>query len=321
MIFKTVGDGIAVSSLALGTDTFGTDTSLADSFTLMDQYLDFGGNTIDTARVYGCHYGGGDGISEQTIGKWLSERKCRDKVILSTKCAHPPLDSMTTGRLSKQEIESDVDASLRALGTDYIDILWLHRDDADRSVEEIVDTLDELVKKGKIRCYGGSNWRAERFAPANAYAQRSGKAGFAASQIKWAAAASAPGYDDDPTLVEMDAAEYDYYASAKMPVFAFASQAKGFFQKYHKGGADALSPKASRRYLCDENLAMYEKLVQLSKEYNIPLSAAVVSILTSNTDFDTVAIVGCKTPQQLQDTLSGADVVLPYPELKQMLGY
>ena len=321
MIFKTVGDNIKVSSLALGADTFGTDTSEADSFLLMDQYFELGGNTIDTARVYGSHYGGGDGVSELTIGKWLSERKRRDKVIISTKCAHPPLDSMTTGRLSKQEIESDIDGSLRALGTDYIDILWLHRDDVSRSVEEIVDTLDEMVKKGKIRCYGGSNWKAQRFAPANEYAKRAGKPGFAASQIKWAAAVSAPGYDDDPTLVEMDKAEYRYYSEAKMPVFAFASQAKGFFQKYHKGGADALSAKASQRYLCDENLAMYEKLVQLSKAHEIPLSAAVVSVLTSNTDFDTVAIVGCKTPEQLKDTMSGADVVLPYSEMKTLLGY
>ncbi len=318
MIFKTIHD-IKVSSIVLGTDTFGTDTSEAESFALLDNFLELGGTTVDTARVYGCHYGGGDGISELTVGKWLASRKCRDRVVISTKCAHPPLDSMTTGRLSREEIESDIDASLRALGVDYIDILWLHRDDTSRSVEEIVDTLNLMVQKGKIRCFGGSNWKAERFAPANAYAQRMDKDGFAASQLKWSAAKSAPGFCDDPTLVEMDKTEYEYYAKAKMPVFAFASQAKGFFQKYARGGEDALSPKAKKRYLCPENLAMYEKLNALSREYGISLSAAVVSVLTSNTDFDTAAIVGCKTLEQLRDTMTGSDVVLPYDEIKQLL--
>lgn len=320
MIYKTIHD-IKVSSIVLGTDTFGSDTSEAESFALLDKYFELGGNTVDTARVYGCHYGSGDGISEQTVGKWLASRKCRDKVVISTKCAHPPLDAMTTGRLSRQEIESDIDASLRALGVDCIDILWLHRDDTSRSVEDIIDTLDAMVQKGKIRCFGGSNWSAERFAPANAYAKSVGKPGFAASQLKWAAAVSAPGFCDDPTLAEMDHAEYKYYTEAKMPVFAFASQAKGFFQKYANGGEDALSPKAKKRYLCKENLAMYDKLTALSREYGISLSAAVVSVLTSNTDFDTAAIVGCKTLDQLKDTMTGADAVLPYAEVKQLLGY
>ena len=150
MIFKTIHD-IKVSSIVLGTDTFGTDTSEAESFALLDNFLELGGTTVDTARVYGCHYGGGDGISELTVGKWLASRKCRDRVVISTKCAHPPLDSMTTGRLSREEIESDIDASLRALGVDYIDILWLHRDDTSRSVEEIVDTLNLKLEGGALR--------------------------------------------------------------------------------------------------------------------------------------------------------------------------
>lgn len=317
MIFKQVGD-IKVSSVVLGTDAFGTSISEKDSFDLMDTYFELGGNTIDTARVYGCHHGGSCGASEQTIGRWMASRKCRSKIIISTKCAHPRIDTMNTGRLSEREIESDIDESLLALGTDYIDILWLHRDDMNRVADEIVNSLEKMVSKGKIRCYGASNWRAERFDAANSYAESIGKRGFCASQIKWSMAKSSPSFIDDPTLVEMNAAQYSYYKTAKMPVFAYASQAKGFFQKYAKGGAEALSAKSRERYLCTENTAMYEKLAALSAKAGVPLSAAVISALTSNTDFDTAAIVGCRTPEQLKDTMSGADTVLSYDEIKKI---
>ena len=119
----------------------------------------------------------------------------------------------------------------------------------------------------------------------------------------------------------MDQEEYRYYTASSMPVFAFASQAKGFFQKYAADGEGALSPKAKDRYLCAQNIAMYEKLSTLSKEFGISLSTAVLAVLTSNTDFDTVAIVGCKSIEQLKDSMAGADTRLPYREIKQLLGY
>jgi aryl-alcohol dehydrogenase-like predicted oxidoreductase len=150
MNFKYV-NGIKVSSIVLGSDSFGTIIDEQTAFSLMDKFCSFGGNTIDTARIYGAHFGGDAGDSEAVIGKWLSKRGKREDVVISTKCAHPNLATMDISRLSKKEIEDDVDKSLVTLKTDYIDILWLHRDDINVSVDEIIDTLDGLVKKGKIR--------------------------------------------------------------------------------------------------------------------------------------------------------------------------
>lgn len=309
MIYKNIA-GMKVSALVFGADSMGSGTDEKTAFALFDRATELGCNAIDTARIYGAYDGGEIGDSEKTIGKWLKERGGRDKIVISTKCAHPPMGRMDISRLSKAEIESDVDASLKALGTDYIDILWLHRDDVRLSAEPIINTLNELVQKGKVRSFGASNWCAKRIAEANEYAAKSGMAGFAAGQIKWSAASSAPSFDDDPTLVEMDAAEYEFYKNAKMPVFAFASQAKGFFQKYHAGGEAALSAKSRERYLCDENIERYKYLLEICDKYGISLSAAVVASLTSNRDFDTAAIVGCKTLAQLEDTFSGADAVI-----------
>lgn len=318
MIYKSI-NGINVSSIVLGTDTFGTATDTDTAFALMDSFFECGGNTIDTAHVYGCHYGGSEGDSERTIGRWLKLHAVRSDVIISTKCAHPRPETMNISRLSRHEIESDVDESLKALGTDYIDILWLHRDDTGVESEGIIDTLSSLVKKGKIRCFGTSNWRTERIDEANRYAEAVNKNAFSASQIKWSAARSAPDFKDDPTLVEMDGVQYEYYKRKKMPVFAFASQAKGFFQKFCAGGEKALSEKARKRYLCEENIKRCESILKICEEHQISLSAAVVAVLTSNTDFDTAAIVGCKSIEQLKDTLGGADCVLNYNEVKHIL--
>ena len=318
MKFKNINE-IKVSQLVLGSDSFGTTVDEKTAFSLMDRYCSLGGNTIDTARVYGCHFGGKAGDSEAVIGKWLSLRGKRDDVVISTKCAHPNMESMNISRLSQKEIESDVDKSLAALKTDYIDILWLHRDDVRVDVGGIIDALDALVKKGKVLAFGASNWHKDRVDEAQKYAKAAGKTGFCASQIKWAAAKSAPTYKDDPTLVEMDKPEYEYYAKTKMPVFAFASQAKGFFQKYHAGGQDALSPKAKMRYLCDENIERYKMLVDICEKYGVSMSSAIVSSIISNTDFDTMAIIGSKNMTQLCDSMEGAQSVLDYDEVRKIL--
>ena len=103
MIFKDIA-GMKVSSLVFGGDTMGSGTDEKTAFMLFDKAIELGCNTIDTARSYGCFDGGKVGDSERTIGKWLKERGGRDKLILSTKCAHPISGQMDVSRLSKAEI-------------------------------------------------------------------------------------------------------------------------------------------------------------------------------------------------------------------------
>jgi len=321
MIFKTINNDIKTASIVLGTDIFGTGLPENDAIELIDQYVEMGGNTIDTARVYGTMTGSYMSKSEETVGAWLKSRGGRDNIVISTKCAHPPIGNMAQSRLSLAEIEQDIDESLISLQTDYIDIEWLHRDDLNVPVEGIIDALNGMVKKGKIRCFGTSNWTGARIAAANEYAEKSGQQGFSASQIKWSAAASSPMYDDDPTLVEMSMNEYMYYSKSKTPVFAYASQAKGFFYKYHQGGVEALSPKAKERYMSARNIEIYKQLIMLCDRHNISLESAVLAALTSNTDFDTLCIVGCRTLDQVISSMSAADIALDYDELRGILGY
>ena len=122
----------------------------------LDAYLDAGGNCIDTARSYD------GGHAEKAVGNYIKGKQ-RDRIILVTKCARQDLTVKNSpGRLAPEEIRSDVNTSLSELGVDYIDILFLHRDDVFRPVEEIMPTLHEFIKAGKIRMIGASNWTAGR---------------------------------------------------------------------------------------------------------------------------------------------------------------
>lgn len=303
--------------IVLGTDVYGTDISKKTAFSLLDCYTSLGGNVLDTARVYAAWIPGGMGKSEEVIGKWLRKSGKRNQVFISSKCAHPDVHTMHIPRLSRAEIRDDVHKSLKALGIDTIDILWLHRDCKTVPTDDIIEILNELIKEGKIRCFGASNWSAKRIAEANQYAQAHNLQGFCAGQIKWSLAKTNPNYPDDPTLVEMNPEEYSFYQKNQLGLFAFASQAKGFFSKYHQFGNDMPDSKAKKRYLWQENEHRYQMLLEYCQEHCLSIESAVVSAITSNTDFETVAIVGCKTVSQLESSMQ--PVVVDYPYFRRMM--
>ena len=185
---KIAKTDLSVSPLALGTDYFGTTVSRDVCMELMDRYLEAGGNVIDTAESYACWVPGGEHQSEKVIGEWLRKRGTREQIVLSTKEAHPKLESMGIPRLSKAEIQADLDSSLQRLGVECIDLYWLHRDSPGYPVEEILQSLEGFRKKGKIKHAGFSNWTELRAEEARLAAERLGVEGFLASQNMWSLA-------------------------------------------------------------------------------------------------------------------------------------
>ncbi len=297
---------LRVSALALGTDVYGSALSEDISYELLDFFTESGGNLIDTALLYG------EGKSERLIGKWMKERQNRGDLIISTKGAHPKI--MTKSRLSGEEILFDIEQSLKNLGTDYVDIYWLHRDDESLPEEPIMDTLFEIIQSGKARYIGMSNWTNKRIDAANRYAKACGKPLLIGSQIQYSAAI--PNIkNNDPTLVLMNEEEYKYFSETKLNVFAYASQAKGFFSKLALGGEAALSPKARERYLNDKSLARFEKIHQIAKETGKTVGEIAIALISGNPNFLTVPIVGCKNTAQLKESISGSCLSLRSKEL------
>ncbi len=299
-----------ISMIALGTDVYGTDLPADIAVELLDTYCELGGNVIDTASVYG---GEAENVSEKLIGKWISEKKNRDKIFISTKGGHPKVKTMNIPRLSDAEIKHDMDLSLKNLGVDYVDIYWLHRDDERLSVEPIMNTLSDLVKSGKTRYIGMSNWTHTRIDEANRYARANKLPMIISSQIQYSVA-KAVVENNDPTLVLMNDCEYEFFKNNNLSVFAFASQAKGFFSKITAGGIENLSPKAKTRYYSEENMKIYDNIRSVADTNGISVGEAVIAALVNNTHFQTVPIIGCKNTVQLKESLNGVDVKLSQKE-------
>ena len=182
-------------------------------------------------------------------------------------------------------------------------------------VAEIAETLDKLIKEGKTRYIGLSNWTGERIDEFNRYAAAHSLSKVIAGQIQYSAA-TAVRENNDPTLVLMDDAEYAFYKRTKMPVFAFAAQAKGFFQKMEKGGEASLSEKACERYLSDENRARFLRVKEVAASHGVSSGEAALASLICNPDFEVIPIVGCKNIAQLEDTVKAADLKLSTGEIE-----
>jgi aryl-alcohol dehydrogenase-like predicted oxidoreductase len=155
--------GLKVAALCLGGNTFGWTTDQQASEAVLDAYLEAGGNFIDTADVYSRWVPGNTGgESETALGKWMSARKNRAKVIMATKVMGPMGPGPNDTGLSRTHIVEGVEASLRRLQTDYIDLYQAHWDDRDTPLEETLRAFDDLVRSGKVRYIGASNYVAFR---------------------------------------------------------------------------------------------------------------------------------------------------------------
>src|SRR3569833_2883537 len=152
--------------IGLGTSRLGADGTRDESYALLDAFVDHGGTLLDSAAVYSDWIPGERGRSETVIGEWLQLRGTRNRVRISTKGAHPPLDDMHAGRCDPESLRHDVEQRLRRLQTDHIDLYLLHRDDHRIPVAEIFGTLGDFVREGKIGATGVSNWDVSRIAQA-----------------------------------------------------------------------------------------------------------------------------------------------------------
>lgn len=310
---------LTVSAISLGTADMGASISRRTAFRLLDQYLEAGGNFIDTAKVYSDWIPGTSSTSEKLIGRWLRSRKLAGRVIIATKGAHPHLHSMHVPRLSRLEIYSDIDASLQHLGLDCIDLYYLHRDDPHRPVQEIIDALHAVQKAGKVRAYACSNWRVERLQAANDYAASIGAAGFTASQVMWNLAVVDAEAIGDPTIVVMDAAMHAYHCQSGLAAIPFSSQANGLFQKMAEGKFERLNRLHRRMYASPENPRRLERALTLARECNLTLSQVVLGYLLAQ-PFVTIPIIGSRNSAQLADSLSAADVQLTAEQVGYLEG-
>jgi aryl-alcohol dehydrogenase-like predicted oxidoreductase len=297
---------LRVSVIGLGADHFGTRIEEKDAFYLIDAFLDAGGNLLDTANVYGRFTPGAGNASERVLGNWL--RAGGRGALIATKGGHYTPGYPTVMRLSREEIESDLDTSLRVMGVDHIDFYWLHRDDPAREIGEIIETMEALVRAGKIRYYGASNYRTDRLCAADNYAKAHGLTGFSAVSNQYSVAKLNVGQNTnpDPTIVAVDDEALAYHTASGMPLVPFQATARGYFAKLAAGRE--ISPALRAAYENEENRAIFASLAAFCEAQGCSMQTATL-VATAKTPFQTVPITAVSAVGQMADVAAAMQML------------
>ncbi len=311
------GTDLAVSPLCLGGVAFGNTANERETFALLDRFAELDGNFLDTARVYSDWVPGERRRSERILGDWLHAHGGRDRLVIATKGAHPFLETAHAPRSSAAEIGDDLEGSLRTLRIEVIDLYWLHRDDPNRPVGHFVDVLNGFLRQGKIRAFGASNWTAARIRAANRHAAATGQQGFVANQPFWSLGCQQARPSKIPGLVKFDAEAWRFHRDTGLAVVPYTSQANGFFSKLALPPAQRPADLAGSDFHTPPNLAAAEVVARLARDLGVQPSAIVLAYLWSR-PFPVVPIIGCRTPAQLEDSVTALPVRLTAGQLQAL---
>ncbi|HUF83013.1 MAG TPA: aldo/keto reductase [Acidimicrobiia bacterium] len=301
--------GVRVTELCLGAMTFGREIDEPASRAILDRFLDAGGTFVDTANVYG------GGASEEILGRALGAR--RDGIVLATKFRMPLGDDPNSGGASRRHIREAVDASLRRLRTDWIDLYQIHCWDPLAPLEETISTLDDLVREGKVRYVGASNYTAWQLAKALGIATLHGWEPFVSLQPQYSLASR----DIERELLPLCREE-------GLAVLPWSPLGGGLLTgKYRRGeepppqsraGDSTPSSFLMRERLKEEhNFAVAETVGKVAAELGrTPAQVALNWVLTR--DGVTAPILGARTLEQLDDNLGAVGWTLD-PELERQL--
>lgn len=319
--FRTLGrSGLVVSPLALGTMTFGPGEWGADEATsraIFDAYRDAGGNFVDTADIYS------GGESETLVGRFIADSGARDEIVLATKFAFngsaSPLaerqaggGNPNAGGAGAKNIHRALHASLRRLGTDYIDLYWMHIWDGVTPVEEIVQTLGDLIRAGKIRYYGLSDMPAWLAMKAATIAAERRVPGPIAMQLEY-------------SLVARDV-ESEHFPAAReggMGVIPWSPLAGGFlsgkYQRGNTGGTGRLSganPFGNSKF-ADRNWDILEVLRAVSAELDRPMAQVALAWTLARSGVAST-LIGASKVSQLGSNIAASDLRLSGDQMKRL---
>lgn len=296
-----------VSMICLGTMQFGWTADETTSLRVLSAAHDAGINFYDTADIYSRWSDGNPGgVAERILGKWMKESgKPRDKIILATKVRGNMGGGPKDEGLSREHIMKSIDNSLRRLQTDYIDLYQVHWPDEDTSIDETLRAFDELVKEGKIRYIGASNFAAWQLMQALWVSDQNHLARFDSLQ---------PHYN----LVHRDEFERELSSvckTYKIGVIPYSPLAGGFLTgKYRRN----LVPHSARvggakRYFNDRNWALLDQLDILAKGKNANIGQVALAWLMAN-PLVVSPIIGVNSVDQLMDNLGATGVHLTQTE-------
>ena len=295
-----------VFPLCLGGNVFGWTADERQSFGVLDHYFAAGGNFIDTADAYSAWVGGHTGgESETIIGRWMAARSTRTRMVIATKVGMLP----GLKGLSPQTIRTAAEASLRRLGITSIDLYYAHADDATTPLEDSLRAFDALVREGKVRYIGASNFTASRLREALSISDRDGLVRFVALQ---------PHYN----LIHRHDYEGELRALCtreKVGCVPYYGLAKGFLTGKYRPDTQVDSPRAAgaRAYLDERGLAVLAALDDIAARRHTTVAAVSLAWLRMQPTV-VAPIASARTIAQLADLLPATDVVLTHEEATRL---
>lgn len=300
---RTLGrSGIVIPKLVFGGNVFGWTVDQATSFNILDALLEQQLNFIDTADVYSAWVEGNQGgESETIIGNWLKKSGKRDKVIIATKVGNP-MGGAKKG-LSAAYIKQAVEASLRRLQTDYIDLYQSHKDDPSVPLEETLTAFDALIKEGKVRAIGASNYSGARLAEALQISERQGLARYETLQPEYNLYDRRQ-YEQDlePVVTEHGVGVINYYALAS-----------GFLSGKYRAKEDAAKSRRGEsviaKYLNPRGLRILAALDAVSERYHATPSQVALAWQIKRPSI-TAPIASATSVDQLKELSKAAELRL-----------
>jgi aryl-alcohol dehydrogenase-like predicted oxidoreductase len=304
---KVVGIDKPVSRIVFGTDRLGlwrlprllNRSPEQQAFSLLDRSFELGCNTFDTARIYW--------YSERTLGAWMRERRNRDEVVVISKGCHPHLLSRRP-RLSASDVSHDLHASLKALGTDFIDLYLLHFDHPSARVEPVMERLNAHMDEGKIGAIGASNWSHQRIASANTFAAAKGVKPLSASSVQFSLAEWTRSPWPGAVTLGGDGqrAAREWYLTHALPVFAWSSLARGFFSNHYdpkNPGGNRVSRWCATYFGTEENIQRLERTRMFAREHHVTVAQVALAYVLCH-PLHAFAVVGCSTSEKFAENVA-----------------
>lgn len=304
-----------VSRLVMGCDN---QPDIRHASVMFDHYFERGGNTFDTAHIYGR------GRMESLLGAWMANRGVRDDIVIIGKGAHTPANF-------PDRVAPQLDVSLERLGTDHVDLYFLHRDNPDVDVAEWIDVLNRECDAGRVRAFGASNWSLERVRAANAYAHANGLRPFVAVSNQFSLARMVdPVW---PGCVSASTPDWRAWLAAEgLALFPWSSQARGFFtsrfdavRARESSGVDPRygnqpsDDEMRRCWFAADNFARRERAVAMAAARGVaPIVVALAWVLSQ--PFPCFPLIGPRVLAETAESLTALGLALTPDELHQLHG-
>ncbi len=287
-----------ISRLVMGVDN---QVTMPHAAAMFDAWYEAGGNAFDTAYIYA------GGVNEKMLGNWVQNRGVRNDVVVIAKGCHTPDNNPPS--IGRQLI-----VSLERLQFDHADLYMMHRDNPDIPAGEFIDALNEQVKAGRIKAFGGSNWALDRVQAANEYAKSKGLQGFSIVSNNFSLARMvAPVWGG--CISSSDPASRAWLTQSQLALFCWSSQARGFFTERAHRDPKLNDEEMNRCWNSEDNWQRRDRVLELAKQKTtLPINIALAYVL--HQPFPTFPLIGPRTLEELRTSLPGVGIDLSEREIK-----